>query len=61
MRGCVSKAKNSAKEESGTTEKPKPEAAEGLFEGSDVVMALEAGNTKEAKAVIQEMTDNGKK
>ena len=59
--GWVSKAKNSAKEESGTTEKPKPEAAEGLFEGSDVVMALEAGNTKEAKAVIQEMTDNGKK
>lgn len=58
--GWVSKAKNSAKEESGTTEKPKPEAAEGLFEGSDVVMALEAGNTKEAKAVIQEMTDNGK-
>mgnify|MGYP002551447540 CR=1 FL=1 len=58
--GWVSKAKNSAKEESGTTEKPKPEAAEGLFEGSDVVMALEAGNTKEAKTVIQEMTDNGK-
>lgn len=37
------------------------EEYEGLFEGSDVVMALEAGNTKEAKAVIQEMTDNGKK
>lgn len=36
------------------------EEYEGLFEGSDVVMALEAGNTKEAKAVIQEMTDNGK-
>jgi hypothetical protein len=37
------------------------EEYEGLFESSDVVLALEAGDLKEAKAVIQEMTDNGKK
>ena len=36
------------------------EEYDGPFDGSDVVMALEAGNMKEAKAVIKDLKENGK-
>lgn len=36
------------------------EEYDGPFDGSDVVMALEAGNMKEAKEVIKDLKENGK-
>lgn len=62
--GWVSKSKNDANEESDTAVKTNSgsgtSADESLFDSSDVVTALEAGNTKEAKAVIKDLKENGK-
>ena len=37
------------------------EEYEGIYEGSDIVTAVESGNLSEAKTVIQELLSNGKK
>ncbi len=60
--GWISSQKNAEKEASAPSEKVESESKSqaSLFENSDVVTSLEAGNLSEAKTVIQDLLSNGK-
>ena len=60
--GWISSQKNAEKEVSAPSEKVESESKfeASLFENSDVVTSLEAGNLSEAKTVIQDLLSNGK-
>lgn len=60
--GWISSQKNAEKEVSAPSEKVESESKSeaSLFENSDVVTSLEAGNLSEAKTVIQDLLSNGK-